>query len=792
MPIPDYEKLGSFYLGRAVDPANQKDTDHLVLYDSRDLTTHAVCVGMTGSGKTGLCLALLEEAAIDGVPALVIDPKGDLGDLLLAFPKLQAGDFLPWIDEGEAARRNQTPQAYAASTAETWRKGLADWQQDGERIARFVEAVDASIYTPGSTAGRPLAVLRSFAPPDSSLLSDAGAFKDRITATVSGLLGLAGITSDPTNGREHILLSGILDRAWRDNQTLDLAGLIQAVQKPAFDKMGVFDLETFYPTKERMGLAMALNNLLAAPGFSTWLNGEPLDMQSLLFTSQGKPRLSIVSIAHLNDAERMFVVTLLLNEMVSWMRRQAGTSSLRALLYMDEIFGYFPPSALPPSKLPLLTLMKQARAFGVGVILATQNPVDIDYKGLGNAGTWFIGRLQTERDKGRVIEGLLSFGAGGIEKSKLEALLGALTPRVFLMRNVHESEPVLLRTRWALSYLKGPLTLQEIGRLMQAHAGSVAPSAPATSATSAAPAAVGQSKPIVPPNIAEQYLRPAQNAGAVTYSPYVLGTVKAHFIDAASNTDIWQSLTYVAALAEDGSAPAWPEQASTDLQQRLDRAPVAGANFTDLPAALLNASNYLSWAKQLNGFVYEHGALDILRCSTLKLTSKPGTSEGEFRSQLTQTLREQRDAAIDQLRKKYAPRVETLSQRVQRADQTLERERSQLSQQKIQTALSVGTTLLGALLGRKSVSASTLTRAGSAIRGAGRVSSESSEVANAETNRAALQKQLDDLEAELQQEIVRVQGELDAAAIRLDKITLKPRKSDISVQGLALLWVPHE
>ena len=793
MPTPDYEKLGSFYLGRMLDPASSKDTDQLVLYDSRDLTTHAVCVGMTGSGKTGLCFALLEEAAIDGVPALVIDPKGDLGNLLLAFPKLQPADFLPWVDAGEAARKNQTPEAFAAATAETWRKGLADWQEDGDRIARFVNAVDANIYTPGSTCGRQLAVLRSFAPPDAALLGDAAALKERIAAIVSGLLGLANIDSDPTSGREHILLSSILDHAWRDGQTLDIAGLIQAVQKPPFDKMGVFDLDTFYPAKERLGLAMALNNLLAAPGFATWLNGEPLDMQALLFTAEGKPRLTIVSIAHLNDAERMFVVTLLLNEMVSWMRRQSGTSSLRAIVYMDEIFGYFPPSAMPPSKLPLLTLMKQARAFGVGVVLATQNPVDIDYKGLGNAGTWFIGRLQTERDKARVIDGLLSSGAGGLEKSRLEQLVGALTNRVFLMRNVHENEPVLMRTRWALSYLKGPLTLQEIARLTQAR-GNATP-APVTAPpqpSSVAQSTRGKSKPAAPAGVAEQFLRPDQKADAVTYSPYVLGTVKLHFVDAASSTDTWQTFNYVAPLADDGSAPEWPEQPTADLQQRLERVPVSGANFTELPAPMLNAANYTAWAKKLNAFVYEHGALELFRCGTAKCASKPGMSEGEFRSQLGLALREQRDAAVEQLRKKYAPKVDTLTQRIQRAEQSIERERTQLSQQKIQTAISVGTTVLGALFGRKSLSATTLTRAGTAIRSAGRISDESSDVAGAEANRAALQKQLDDLEAELQQEIARVQNELDPAAIQVDKITLKPRKADISVQGLAILWVPHE
>jgi len=404
--MQQYEALGSFYLGRAVDPATGNDGTELLLYDARDLTTHAVCVGMTGSGKTGLCVSLLEEAAIDGVPAIAIDPKGDIGNLLLAFPELRPADFAPWVDAGEAARKGMAVDAYAAATAEAWKKGLADWQQDGERIRRFRDAAEVAIYTPGSSAGRGLSILRSFDAPAPELRADSAALTERIASTVAGLLGLLGIDADPVQSREHILLATLLHDAWSQGRSLDLPTLIQRIQKPGLDKIGVFDLETFYPAKERLQLAMRLNNLLASPGFAAWMTGEPLDIQSLLYTPSGKPRIAIVSIAHLNDAERMFVVTLLLNEVVAWMRRQSGTSSLRAILYMDEIFGYFPPTATPPSKLPLLTLMKQARAFGVGVVLATQNPVDLDYKGLSNAGTWFVGRLQTERDKARVIDGL--------------------------------------------------------------------------------------------------------------------------------------------------------------------------------------------------------------------------------------------------------------------------------------------------------------------------------------------------------------------------------------------------
>ena len=484
---------------------------------------------MTGSGKTGLCLSLLEEAAIDGVPAIAIDPKGDIGNLLLTFPDLQAADFQPWVDTGEASRKGQSVEEFASATAETWRKGLAEWNQDGARIQRLRDAAEVAIYTPGSNSGRPLSILRSFTAPDAATSSDATALKERIGSAVAGLLGLLGIDADPIKSREHILLSAILDAAWRKGQGPDLAAIIQAVQKPPFDKVGVFDVESFYPAKERMELALRVNGLLASPGFEAWLEGEALDIQKLLYTDAGKPRISIISIAHLNDAERMFVVTLIANELVAWMRRQSGTTSLRAVFYMDEVFGYFPPSAMPPSKLPLLTLMKQARAFGLGVVLATQNPVDLDYKGLGNAGTWFIGRLQTERDKNRVIEGLLGTeAAGGMDRAGLEALMSSLTQRTFLMRNVHDDAPVLLRTRWALSYLRGPLTLAEIKRLTDG-AGRRAPSGPAAAGATARTPSAGHgagarplpprsSRPVVQAGVTERFLRAGTGAAAVITS----------------------------------------------------------------------------------------------------------------------------------------------------------------------------------------------------------------------------------------------------------------------------------
>jgi hypothetical protein len=452
--LPAYEKLGAFYLGRTTDHATP------LLYDSADLVTHAVCVGMTGSGKTGLCIDILEEAAIDGIPALVIDPKGDLANLLLTFPELKPQDFEPWVNPDDARTAGVDVPAFAAQQADLWKKGLASWDEDGDRIARLKNAAEFTIYTPGSDAGVPVSILKSFAAPDAKTLADREALGDRISATATSLLGLIGIDADPMQSREHVLISSLLDHAWQAGTDLDLPGLIAGIQKPPMDKVGVLDLESFYPAKERFGLAMALNNLLASPGFEVWLRGEALDIDKLLWTSAGKPRVAIFSIAHLSDAERMFFVSLLLNQTLSWIRTKPGTTSLRALLYMDEIFGYFPPVANPPSKKPLLTLLKQARAFGLGVVLATQNPVDLDYKGLANTGTWFLGRLQTERDKQRVLEGLEGAAAQAgaqMNRAEMDTLLSGLGKRVFLMNNVHEKQPVLFETRWTLCYLRGPL-----------------------------------------------------------------------------------------------------------------------------------------------------------------------------------------------------------------------------------------------------------------------------------------------------------------------------------------------
>jgi hypothetical protein len=791
--MADYEKLGVFYLGRRWDLKTRKTLPELLLYDSKDLTTHGVCVGMTGSGKTGLCIGLLEEAAIDGIPALAIDPKGDLANLALTFPSLAPVDFLPWVDADEAKKQGLTPAQLAAKTAATWKKGLEDWDQDGARIARFKDACEVAIYTPASKAGRPLALLRTLTAPPQAVLDDDEALRARVQGAVSALLALAGIDSDPMQGREHILLSQLVQRAWSSGHDLDLAGLIQGVQRPPFDKVGVLDLESFYPAKDRAGLALALNNVLASPGAAAWAEGEPLDIQKLLWTPSGKPRIAVLSIAHLSDAQRMFFVTTLLSEVLAWMRTQSGTSSLRALIYMDEIFGYFPPSAAPPSKLPMLTLLKQARAFGVGVLLATQNPVDLDYKGLANAGTWFIGRLQTERDKLRVLDGLqgaMDAASHAFDRQEMDRLLSGLGSRVFLLNNVHEDAPELFQTRWTLSYLRGPLDRDQIKLLSAGVQGAGAAAAATPTPPKPAPAPIGGRRPVLPAGISEAFLPATPGSGALSYRPSVLGQARLHYVDKKAAVDAWQSVALLAPV--DGSAAQWDDASEipADAGSRVSSAPLEGASFEESPAAVTNAGAWAEWKKSLAAALYQSRPLKLFRCDALDEVSTAGESLAEFKARLAHSGREQRDADVEALRKKWAPRLQTLQNAVLRAQKSLADQQAQASGQTLDTVVTVGTTLLGAFLGRKTLSVTNLNRARTALRSGSRTVKERQDVGSAQQQLEAAKKQLTDAEAEFQGETDKLQASAAPDALAVVEFTIPPRKSDIAIGNLLLAWTP--
>jgi hypothetical protein len=790
----DFEKLGYFYLGREYDQTTRTTTTTPLLYDSRDLVTHAVCVGMTGSGKTGLCIGLLEEAAIDGVPVIAIDPKGDLGNLLLTFPELSASEFRPWVDEEEARRGGKTPEAFAAEQADTWKKGLADWGQDAERIKRLRASADFAIYTPGSRAGLPVSVLSSFDAPPAAIRADREAVGERASNTATSVLSLAGANAEQRS-REHSLLATILTTAWEAGQGLDLAAIIHQVQRPPFEKVGILDLESFFPEKDRFDLALKLNGILAAPGFESWFEGEPLDPAALLRTMEGKPRISIFSIAHLGDSERMFFVSLLLNQVLGWMRSQTGTSSLRAILYMDEIAGYFPPVSNPPSKAPLLTMLKQARAFGVGVVLATQNPVDLDYKGLANTGTWFLGRLQTERDKARLLDGLEGAGGGSLDRAEADRILSSLDKRVFLLHNVHEPKPILFQTRWAMSYLRGPLSKPQISRLMAdraeppqiAQPQSAAPTAPPLPAATRAVS----TRPVLPPGI-DQYFIPAPDAapGTLSYTPVVIGAARVAFSDARLGVDTSREVLFAAPILDEPVPVDWQRAIEvTGPIGELQNGPAAGASYGEVPGAAQQPRNYAGWQKAFSAWLSRTQRLELLRHTGTKLTSNYGEDERAFRARVQDALRGERDAEVEAFRKKFASKREGLVSKVSRAQEAVQREQQQASQQKTQTMLSWGAAAVGAILGRKVVSATTLGRATTAARGVGRSMKEAEDVKRAEQKVADEQKKLEEFDEEVRQELHEIAARYERP-VEIDRVALAPKRGQIHVLFVALGWSP--
>ena len=793
----DFEKLGVFYLGRESDPSGTRLGDP-VLYDSRHLVTHAVCVGMTGSGKTGLCLSLIEEAAIDGVPAIAIDPKGDLSNLLLTFPGLAPADFRPWIDEDEARRAGLSPDAFAAQQAETWKKGLVEWGQDGARIERLRSAAEFAVYTPGSRAGLPLSILASFKAPAAQ--DDPESAAERASTTALSLMTLAGVEAEP-RGREHTFLSTLFASSWKAGRDLDLGSVIQQVQSPPFEKIGVLEVESFFPAKERFALASALNAMLASPGFEQWLEGEPLDPGRLLYGPTGKPRVSIVSIAHLDDAKRMFFVSLLLNEVVGWMRRQTGTSSLRAMVYMDEIAGYFPPVANPPSKAPLLTLLKQARAFGLGVVLATQNTVDIDYKGLGNAGTWFLGRLQTERDKARVLDGLEGASGGSLDRQAADRTLSTVAKRVFLLHDVHAGAPITFMSRWALSYLRGPLSKEQIRTLTsqgppseRSGDGGISPKRPQASEGARADSGRARaeeartSAPVLPPDI-PQYFVPAQPGAR--YHPVALGVARVTYTDPKLKINETRDVVAAAPIPEAAVPVDWTDAEILAVAAGgLGTSPVEGATFDPVPKAAALRKNYAAWQKAFASWVTSSQTLDLHRHAGLKMTSAAAESERDFRIRVQGAQREARDEAVEAVRRKFAEKRARLEEKARRAEQGVQREQEQASQAKLQTAVSVGATIFGALLGRKAISTSTLGRATTAARGVGRASKEQDDVKRAQENVDVAKQALEELDAQIAEETAAIAARFDADASAVEKTSLAPKRGGVLVQFVALGWRP--
>ncbi|MBI5951059.1 MAG: DUF853 family protein [Chloroflexi bacterium] len=830
----------TFYLGRIFDPKTGKATANPLQYDPADLTTHAVVTGMTGSGKTGLCVALLEEAALQGIPAIIIDPKGDLTNLLLHFPNLLPQDFQPWIDPEMERRTGKSMEDIAAEAASSWRTGLKEWGIGPDRIQLLQEMVKFAIYTPGSDSGIPVSVLSSLAAPKIDWESNREVLRERITSTVTALLGLVGMTDlDPIRSREHILLSNIFEAHWSEGRDIDLTELILQTQTPPFDKLGAFPVDTFFPPKDRMELAMVLNNILAAPAFETWREGESLDIQSLLFTPEGQPRHSIFYLAHLSDGERMFFVTLLLSAVETWMRTQTGSTSLRALLYMDEIYGYLPPTAVPPSKGPLLRMLKQARAFGLGLLLATQNPVDIDYKALSNTGTWLIGKLQTERDKNRLLDGLES-AAGGIPRAAMDKLISSLGKRVFVMHNVHEKMPVLIQTRWAMNFLAGPMTRTHIPSLNQlVGAGESAPvpapvsrkaSTPKPSVEAFQPIPVSSSlsevevaqpapsrqssvvnrqsdgsltKPTLPAGIREYFLpqnyslpeafqsvkKPMPSQAmiqGVMYRPTLLAAAQVRLLDRKYGVDSEVTkATLVDALDRRGVV-RWDDfpYAGPSLD-KVENMPVAGARFSSMESPLNDSKMMTALQKDFTDWLFRNTEVTARANVRLKVFGGPDVSQAEFMKACSDAAREGRDAELEKKASAIDKKIKSVEDKLIKEERELRQDQEDLRNRNIETGLSGVETVASFLgLGRKKSLSTSVSKYRMAQNAKEDVQESEDAITQYKRELADLQRQREEIESV-------VNDSWGSVVNEISEVSIKPKKTDIYVNLFGVAWKPY-
>lgn len=790
---------GHFFLG----PIESADGENLI-YEASDLTTHGVIVGMTGSGKTGLGMILLEEALLQGIPTLVIDPKGDMGNLLLTFPDLAPSDFRPWINEGEAERDGVTPDELAASTAETWEDGLAGSGIGKDRIARLREAADFTIYTPGSRAGVGLNVIGDLSAPPSG--TDDESMREEIDALVQGLLGLVGVRSDPLSGREHVLLANLVDHAWRAGTDLDLATLLGQIQNPPMRKLGVIDLDTFFPPDERTDLAMKLNGLLASPSFAAWGEGVPLDIASMLEHQDGRPRAAIVSIAHLSDEERQFAVTLILSKLITWMRSQPGSPDLRALVYMDEVFGFVPPTAEPPAKRSILTILKQARAFGVGMVLSTQNPVDLDYKAISNAGTWMIGRLQTERDKARLLEGMRAAG-GDADIDAIGDTIGGLGKRRFLYHSTRGGAPSTFGTRWAMSYLPGPLTRDQIGVLMADRvappaAVTPAPTAAAAPAAPAAPAALADDESAVAPEVAEgvevAFLDPAapwgDTVGAVPGGRRLRAALAARVNLLFDDTkgDLRHEAEWEAVLGPLGADVDGDEFVAVDYDDRDLRSAAPDGAVYVLPEAKIHTKTFFKDAQRtLRDHLYRNESLTLMHNPELKLYSRVDETAEEFAERCRRVGDERADEEADELRAAMAKKQDRVRAAVAKAEDRVRELEADASDRKRNEVLSGALDVIGGLFGGKSTRSilGGVRRAGSARRTSANAGQR------VETAKNRLEEKIDELDELADTLIEALEESQDAweeAAAKIETFQVGLEKTDIEIEDLVLVWVPTE
>lgn len=799
--------MAELFLGGNVDPASHDRTGDEVRIDTDKFTTHGVIVGMTGSGKTGLGVVLIEEVLSAGLPTLLIDPKGDLTNLCLTFPALQPGDFRPWIDEAQANAAGQTPDEFAAQQSELWTKGLLGWGLTTQHIAKLRGTTDFTIYTPGSQSGVPVNIVGSLQVPDD--MSDAEIVGDEIEGYVSGLLGLVGVQADPLSSREHILLSNLINHSWQAGRALDLATLVGLVGNPPIRKLGVFELDQFFPPDDRMALAIKLNGLLASPSFAAWAQGPPIDIQSMLYTPDGKPRCAIVTTAHLSDEERQFVTSLVLAKLVTWMRRQSGTTDLRAMLYMDEVAGYLPPTANPPTKKPIMTLMKQARAFGVGVVLSTQNPVDIDYKALSNAGTWMIGRLQTDRDKQRLLDGLAT-ASGGVDVAQVDNTISGLGKREFVLRRAGKDTVEVFTTRWAMSYLRGPMTRTQISELMATERDRSASAAAAESAGGTGPAAATASggqpeladdETTLMPEVADGTLvrwvdvaapwlaEAGGDSGGTRLQASIVARVQLRYDD--TKADLVHDEEYECVLSPIDEATDVSRAIAVDYDDRdLRTEPPASAVYAFSDAKLDTKTFFSGVERDLKNHLVRSLTIDIPANPELKLYGRPGETREAFEIRCLRAADEAADAETAKLRDKYEAKVTRTRDQIAAAEDRVDVLDEQASGRRNSELLSTAGSILGGLLGGKRGRGGLLGKLGSAASRRGTTKASAERVDAAENKVARLQQTLADLELDLEQEMTEIDARWMNLATSIETIQIGLEASDVKVTQLVLAWLP--
>jgi hypothetical protein len=770
-----YEKLGLFYLGNEVDRTTMEATEALTLLKNKNFTTHAAIIGMTGSGKTGLGVGLIEEAAIDNIPSIIIDPKGDMGDLCLTDPAFSADTFKTWIKD-EAESKGEDVQAYAQKMSAMWREGIEGSGQNSERVAKFHQ-VKKTIYTPGSSAGVAVNILSSLETPPPEIMEESDLFAAYLKSTTTSLLSLIGIDADPLDSKEYILLSRIITLSWLAGEDMSIEAIIGKIINPSFKKIGVLPLNDFYPQDARFKLATKFNALLASPSFALWMKGEHLDIQKLLYDENGKAKIAIFSISHLNDEERMFFVTLLLNKYIAWMRRQSGTSALKTLLYMDEIFGFFPPTKNPPSKEPMLLLLKQARAFGVGVVLSTQNPVDLDYKGLSNIGTWFIGRLQTTQDIDRVIDGLGGKVGSSFEKKEIRKLLANLKKRTFFLKSAHLDDIRLFTTRWVMSYLKGPLKREEIASLMKTQKADQNSDEAGVERLVQKTAPLGSYQKIdasIP-----QYFEP-DPSGENHFFATLMAKATVHFYNQRKAIDEERDILLSLELDSSQRTLRWEEarEESVDFEKFPHIAP-AKAKFQPLPNIILEDKGLKKAIRELKETLYQEQHLKLQRCLSPKLESKVGESDADFRVRVQDMLNDKKETEITKLQERYAKKEKVLLDRLARAKERVEKESSDSTGSMIDAGIAV----LGALFGK-----ATPTKIGRAFKKGSDILKERGDVSRAQERVAKIEDEIEALEYELEDKVDILNEKYMVDKCEIETFIIKPRKTDIDVESCAVVW----